>query len=356
MDKVLEGWRQLSASEQSLIATTGFALIVVLILLMLRKNVQQGLIDSGVDQITAIPGMDGEADRKPVRLSPLLSWLIVITLGVTLFDLFSQVSLLGRLDIHKLLINGWILIFCYIGVMLLMRKCIAALAKFLTQPEVKKKLRVVLALDDQQTGSRYDDQDAVNTLVDSISAGFYCMSAAILAILFVAAVLNLDIISVFVVGFLSGLGRLSIALIMAGVGFAGLRYFQGKNNELPEKTAFYLSALTLIGCILLALTLLGNNTGNILWPLLIVLLLLAAVGFMVSDTRSVSMPDILAGLYLRAGGYRGSLLRAEFEGYRLNKIGWETSVVRNDQGETQAVKNHDLLAAISMNASRTSDD
>jgi len=351
MRPIFEWWQQLPEYEQSVLVGNGLAVIFLLILVLIRKNIQTGLTNLGIDQILIIPGAQNSVNKKLAWLSPSLSWLTVITLGLVLFDIFSEFSFSSRFDVHKLLIKLWFLLVFYIGSLFLVRKCIIALATFLIQPQIKQKLQRAFSLNDEKTDSRYGNQDTAAALVDFISTESYCISALVFGIFFVAAFANPEIISVLVVGFLSGLGRLSIAFLMAGLGFAAIRYIYYKNNEFSENTAFYLSSLTLIGCIFLALTLLGNTTGSIFWPLLIVLLLFAALAIMASDSP-VNMADILAGLYLRFSGGRDSQLSAEFEGYRLNRIGWETSNIINDNGEQRDVKNSYILAFISKESPR----
>lgn len=359
MENIVEWWQQMPAAEQSALIKIGLVLIasvIVLVkLLSIRKNIQTVLANEGIDQILVIPGIKQEGNRKPAWLSLSLSWLIVITLGLLIFDFFWKPSLPNHFFIKNLLFKLWMLTVFFVGFLFLLRKCILALANFLNQAQIKKKLQLVLALDDEKSDARHDSPDAVAALIDAVSVGLYCIPTLILGILLIAAAADLQIIGGLMAGLLSGLGRLSVALLMVGMGFAAIRYIYAKSAESSEKTLIHLSSLCLIGCILLAVTLLGDNTASLFWPLLIILLLFAAAAVTAMDAP-FNMADMLAGLYLRASGAGDRRLSGEFEGYRLAKIGWKTSHIANDNGEKRELKNSDILAFVNKDASQNGNE
>lgn len=96
---------------------------------------------------------------------------------------------------------------------------------------------------------------------------------------------------------------------------------------------------------MLAIAIIMADFSGLLIPVLFISLI-AVFALMYSSELRSSLPNILAGLYLRIATKPGANLRSDFTNHQLTAIGWTTSSIRNRAtDEITLMHNKDVLAA-----------
>lgn len=344
MEQLVQWWEQLPGQEKTVFTDVGFIIGALILAWVIQQKVRRALADWGIDRVFLIPGRESKGVEKNRWLSALISGLAAISVFLILLDYFlGNFRIFSQPQYRDLFIRGWISLGCYIGALALFRFFVLALLKFAEHSQIKKFIQQCFAGSGEPVPSRYDGQDFATALADFIGVAAYSVCASVLGVLMVADILDLKVLGTIVSEFLAGAGRLFAAVAMVGIGIGAFRYttsFQGRS----EKPNSYFPIGVFAGCILLGIAVLASGTSSIL-SLSFFLFVLAVAGLILYEPARAAIPDLLAGLYLRASGYLQADLKAGFEGYRLTGIGWITSTLGNDDGERKEVRNREIPEA-----------